>query len=1040
MSTLKSTSRQNLRNARSDHERDVVQALGQKLRLACSEMTHILGQNIVAGTCHPCAEQWAILFASTDSTRLSIEADMAELDDDDGSEDLSDSDGGQEESLSSIGSGADYHQLKKAVVKLLTEFDLPQEFATQGSGTSFSNRISMYQKRNHRTIPNEFVAYRSVSFASKNPYYSHSQVPEIADDNAETAVKSHTAPKSQETTSHPQPPETDKEPTNTVESLLRLALKQCQGQYDFIAAHYWWTALQQLRRFSSNSLAHDAYGPLLQYFSREAREALRNCSNAIEAMEAWLVWLRQMRDRQLTHTEEKLSSLRALRDKMWYITDVKNSSVYEKTRNIVLTLKRMARPSALQQNKLHSTSRPRNTTRSSTSQFTNSTESQFFEIMAASKEQGGPNKLADGQADKTQKWLMQSGVENFCKGEERIHRFCLEIQECVNKLVGEHMLDGPVLWSSELYLREKDVHTGSRRDSTLSIPGFATTGSREFELPFTRPKSQGSSFNARPGHDLYGAPGRTLSQNSFQSARWNTSRDSDATHRGDFHDYFGSGSPVLGIDSTATFWSPFDVHERVFESYPTSRPVTAPSAHETNFSEFVNNGSRSKGAFLSNLKQQLTSLLLSDLGTILWSRGSETDAWFSSDLGAECMRRKWVRSTPGNTTEQSWLRGPLRMDNPNGVRDQRPPEEPRHASTDSTVRISQIVQDLNCGTPIHQEQPAQRSNNLAPEDTEENQFPYRAAYRRLLSTFSTHPNPIIKLQALYDLERLIVTFMTSQPRHKRHSPQDGPTSDLHLPTSSTMSRSGTRGVNVPMTRATRLEEVIANCEERRFNTIVSAEKSSSFLGLKARKTLTRALSTDDIVDTMQELLQDEDYRPRTIFRDLQYIAAFVPADILDKTERGKAFWDVGLAALGLKQDICRTMVEIADGVVAHHTNKRSQLRAPQEAGIEGLARFSMEEAARMWMITAKEGDPVAERELAIFYLTLPELLPRIMLPLTMPRDTFKPEMMYRKIEDPTRSDPQTMCVAIHWMELSANGGDRLAKEYLRQRDELNALP
>ncbi|KAI9850465.1 MAG: hypothetical protein M1830_007016, partial [Pleopsidium flavum] len=87
----------------------------------------------------------------------------------------------------------------------------------------------------------------------------------------------------------------------------------------------------------------------------------------------------------------------------------------------------------------------------------------------------------------------------------------------------------------------------------------------------------------------------------------------------------------------------------------------------------------------------------------------------------------------------------------------------------------------------------------------------------------------------------------------------------------------------------------------------------------------------------------------------------------------------------------------------------------------------MEDAARMWMITAKEGDPVAERELAIFYLTHPELLPRIMLPLTMPRDTFKAEMMYRRIEDPARSDPQTMCVAIHWMELSANGGDKLAK-------------
>jgi len=290
---------------------------------------------------------------------------------------------------------------------------------------------------------------------------------------------------------------------------------------------------------------------------------------------------------------------------------------------------------------------------------------------------------------------------------------------------------------------------------------------------------------------------------------------------------------------------------------------------------------------------------------------------------------------------------------------------------------------------------------------------------------------------LYDLERLIIVSITSQTKAKSHASKISRTSEKILPSSTPMSRSGTRGVNIPMTKATRLEEVIANCEERRFNTIVSAERSAP---LRSSSAARRMPGTDDVVDMMQELLRNSEIRPKTIFRDLQYIAAFVPADILDKTERGKAFWDIGLAALGLKQEICRTMVEIADGVVAYHTNKRSQIRPIQEDDIEGLARYGMEDAGRMWMITAKEGDPVAERELAIFYLTHPELLPRIMLPLTMPRDTFKAEMMYRRIEDPTRSDPQTMCVAIHWMELSANGGDKLAKQYLRHRDELNAIP
>jgi hypothetical protein len=111
-------------------------------------------------------------------------------------------------------------------------------------------------------------------------------------------------------------------------------------------------------------------------------------------------------------------------------------------------------------------------------------------------------------------------------------------------------------------------------------------------------------------------------------------------------------------------------------------------------------------------------------------------------------------------------------------------------------------------------------------------------------------------------------------------------------------------------------------------------------------------------------------------------------------------------------------------------------------------KYSMEDAAKMWTITAKEGDPVAERELATFYLTHPELVERVTAPLSKPRETFKAQVMHsggtagkeKDERDRERSDPATMCVAYHWMELSALGGDELAKKYLRQREELNAIP
>jgi len=209
-------------------------------------------------------------------------------------------------------------------------------------------------------------------------------------------------------------------------------------------------------------------------------------------------------------------------------------------------------------------------------------------------------------------------------------------------------------------------------------------------------------------------------------------------------------------------------------------------------------------------------------------------------------------------------------------------------------------------------------------------------------------------------------------------------------------------------------------------------------------------STDMIVDVLQDLFRDADIRPKTLFRDLQFIASFVPAVILDKTERGKAFWDAGLAALGLKQEVCKTLIDVADEIVVHYTQTRKTAPdAPPPTNANGeLMKYSMQDAARMWTITAKEGDPVAERELAIFYLTHPELVERITAPLSKPRETFKAQVMemhgggsaVKEERDRERSDPATMCVAYHWMELSALGGDELAKTYLRQREELNAIP
>ncbi|KAI7480407.1 hypothetical protein KC351_g7018 [Hortaea werneckii] len=217
-------------------------------------------------------------------------------------------------------------------------------------------------------------------------------------------------------------------------------------------------------------------------------------------------------------------------------------------------------------------------------------------------------------------------------------------------------------------------------------------------------------------------------------------------------------------------------------------------------------------------------------------------------------------------------------------------------------------------------------------------------------------------------------------------------------------------------------------------------------------------SEDDLVSSFRSLLANPSLRPNTIFRDLQYIAALVPAHFLESMEQGKAFWNAAVAITQLKQDTCKFMVETADSIIAYHSNNRGHGRSPSSAqqqrdsaaftlssrssSAEDVSRYSMADAGYLLQITAREGNHVAQRELATLYLTNPDLMDHIIAPFARPRDVFKEELesKWRKNQDPSRCDPATMCVAHHWMSLSSKSGDALAKEYLRQREEMEKLP
>lgn len=166
-------------------------------------------------------------------------------------------------------------------------------------------------------------------------------------------------------------------------------------------------------------------------------------------------------------------------------------------------------------------------------------------------------------------------------------------------------------------------------------------------------------------------------------------------------------------------------------------------------------------------------------------------------------------------------------------------------------------------------------------------------------------------------------------------------------------------------------------------------------------------------------------QPKTIFRDLQYIAAFVSAHTLGNTERGRAFLHVGLAALAWKDEVCRGMVDVADRIVAKDSIKSEARRG------EGN-EASVLKAAEYWVIAAREGNAIAQRELASLYLTHAQVPPIVSLPLALSSEIFKNDMMWEEQEG-SRTSSQALCLALHWMQLAAENGDTVAQTKLKER-------
>lgn len=371
-------------------------------------------------------------------------------------------------------------------------------------------------------------------------------------------------------------------------------------------------------------------------------------------------------------------------------------------------------------------------------------------------------------------------------------------------------------------------------------------------------------------------------------------------------------------------------------------------------------------------------------------RGSETDQWFRT-LGQQCIERR--------DAADRGARRPERRD------------KERHAGGSTRPRT---VERKKSRGNLREAEP----DGAAGGEEGGAGFPYRKAYRRLLNMFRVHPSPHAKLNALNELERLMAASLPpSGSRRPRASRSDA--------------GSGATEAQGPGGRPTQLEETMDNVKERR---------SAPWGG---------ATGTDAAVTReLRALFRDASTRPRTLFRDLQLIASFVPASVLDRPDRGRAFWNAGLAGLQVKAETCRTMEETADEVIAAHARAR---KSPGEGGARGEAgAHGLDDAGRMLVITAKEGCAAAQRELALFYLSHPEFVERTTVPLSRPRELFKQAVMERygraqggagdaagggvgggggkEGGGDVRNDAGLMCVTVHWMEAAEQGGGRAGVE------------
>lgn len=752
--------------------------------------------------------------------------------------------------------------------------------------------------------------------------------------------------------------------TSTLRDLFEQQIFKSQAETRMVDKIYWKRALETLDKLQSRfrpleTSADDTevLSVPFKLFSTFREESMIECHSLVDLIGSYENAYRVLKQQVGT----LMSGLEELRLKLWYTSQVIHSAVYHDARNVASALGHMTLPTLQNTTRTmgdHRESMRPSTSGSSRSSIFGEPQSDTMKLLKAPTEYGGPRKLADEQIANIKYWLKQNNIDNFCVAEERLHRFCMEVHLVTKKLTGENMLQSPDLWSSELFMRERvsyDVHTVG-----ISSAPASTSAS-------TRPSSIYGESTSYP-------MSRTVLRSLDSDVRSVSSDERSSMRRGSLYSIFPRGglNPQLLTPELANSISSYggrtpsattstsDIFSQPIQSV-TSASVYSRTSSILNGSllEFASRpppALKEKKKFREQLRKGLCCLLLSDLGSMIWSWGCETD--------------KWVEVAQETKSVQLQFRHRMATDALLHPEKGLPETIGRRNSADG------IVTEM---TPLTMTKGTQAFAEVA-EDA------YITALQDILSRMGKQVDPAAKLQACVDFYDVALEQMQANS----DSAQTG----------------------------------VPNVETGRpiLKTAKSYDDRLIASGQGTKITPVEALTEPQIVNHLKRQLAE--LKPTRIFRDLQFTAVFASSEMSDKKAAGEAFLRLGMAALEYKGELCSSMVDVADKIMANEATKESK---PHTIS-------SLKTAAYYWQIAALERNRVAQRELAMLYLVRPDILPIITAPLATTSDIFRDDMMWqRKTKSNERSD--ALCLALHWMQQAAINGDDFAKVRIAERRE-----